>query len=408
MSIVALAPLLFALQPAMAGEFIVDWGPEVELRSSGTWARAIWTDDGWKLFHGSNGDYYVADLTKTGDTFADWEMDRNGRTQLTTHGELKDHSIKRCPDGTYLHIASANVAEPNDSAYAWVYDADFSVIASAPLAERVQRAHNDAAHFCSQLGAGVAYGGGQGPGEIFTIGSDLSMTSAVQTEWSARLTGASFWVDPDAGEITLVTAADPSELSKFTYDTDWNLVSQDSTPFAEPGTRAYWPMGLLKVGDYWMVAHVIRPEQTNVGGDDGNVRIVVLDESWSLVEDATLTANEIEDSGQRVWLARNGSQVLLSYDRQREHTIIELSIDLDRFNVDADADTGWDGSSDWGSGGGAGSGSDGDGVTDDTAGDEDDDAGSEGCDGCASTGTAPLGLAGSLALFAVAARRREP
>ena len=101
--------MLNLLSVAHAGDFLVAVGPEVELMNSGTWARAISTDSGWKLAHASNGDFYISDLTKTGDGLADWELNRDTRRQLTFHGELKDHAIKRCPDGTYLHLASANV-----------------------------------------------------------------------------------------------------------------------------------------------------------------------------------------------------------------------------------------------------------------------------------------------------------
>ena len=88
----------------------------------------------------------------------------------------------------------------------------------------------------------------------------------------------------------------------------------------------------------------------------------------------------------RPWLARQGDLVLMSYDRQRQHTVLEIRLDLDAFGVDPDEDTGWDGSDGWGgsSGGGAG---------DDTGGDDDDsDARSGGCGGCAVPGPAPLGL----------------
>ncbi len=405
MSLISLAPLLATLAPAQAGDFIVAVGPEVELMSAGTWARALWVDDGWKIFHSSNGDYYVADLVKTGDGLADWEMDRANRKQLTSHGELKDHAIKRCPDGTFLHIASANLDRANDSSYAWVYDENFDIVASAPLEERTDRDHNDASHYCSRLGRGVAYGGGPGGGTIFRIEDDLSITAAGDTPNAVGLQGSSFWVDPDAGEISLVTSSEPGNLNRHIYDADLNLMETLTTPYAQPGTRAYWPMGLLKVGDFWIVAHIFRPEPTQEGGDDGNVRVIVLDESWSIVEEAILTDNEIRDSGQRTWLARKGSQVLFSYDRQRQHTVIEMTIDLSRFGVDAESDTGWDGSSGWGgedggSGGGAGG--------DDTGpGDEDDEDGKGGCDGCAAVGPGAAVGGLILALAAAATRRRR-
>jgi hypothetical protein len=401
-----IALMLAALAPtALAGDFIVATGPEVELQNSGTWARVIATADGWKLAHASNGDFYVADLSKTGDALGDWEMDRDSRVQLTQHGELKDHAIKRCPDGTYLHVASANVEQNNDSAYGWRYSADWEVIAQAPIEEREPaRAHNDMGLYCSALGAGVAFGGDGGPPAILSIDADLDATVAKELDFSVRATGAGMWVDPEAEIISMFYTDFAGNLYRLDMDPQLNQLSSVNRPITEPDLRAYWPQGVLRVGDYWLVAHMVRPQQTSTGGDDGNVRLLVVDDELQIQDEATLTDNAIEDAGMRPWIARKGDQVVMSYDRQRQHTVMEIRLDLDAFNVDPDADTGWDGSDGWG-GEGGGSGSDG-GAGDDTAGD-DDDADKDGCGGCAAPGGAPLGVAAAAGLVALARRRRR-
>jgi hypothetical protein len=392
-----LAPLLFALAaPALAGDFILATGAEVELRNSGTWARAIPVDGGWKLAYAGNGDYYVSDLVKTGDGLEDWELDNGTRIQLTQHGELKDHAIKRCPDGSYLHLASANVTDANDSAYGWRYGADWAVLTQAPIEEsQPARAHNDMAIYCSGLGAGVAFGGQGGPPAILTIDADLNATVAAELPFQVRATGSSIWVDPEEEVITMFYTDQSGNLHKMRMDDDLNVLDEVDRPISEESLRAYWPQGLLRVGDYWLVAHMVRPAQTQVGGDDGNVRLLVLNDQLEIQDDATLTDNELEDAGQRPWLARKGDLVVMSYDRQRQHTVVEVRLDLEAFGVDPDADTGWDGSD--GSGSGAG---------DDTADDEDDGDGKGACGGCAAPGGAPVGLAAGLGLLALA-RRRE-
>lgn len=397
----SVALLFLALaSPAAAGDFILATGPEVELRNSGTWARAIATTDGWRLAHASNGDFYIATLSKTGDGLGDWEMERDSRVQLTQHGELKDHAIRRCPDGTYLHLASANVDQPNDSAYGWRYSADWEVLAQAPIEEREgARAHNDMALYCSALGAGVAFGGKEGPPAILSIDADLGASMARELPFDVRPTGAGMWVDPASEQIMMFYTDFSGNLHKLDMDPDLNTIGTNSRPVAPEGLRAYWPQGVLRVGDYWLIAHMVRPHETSVGGDDGNVRIVVVDDALQIQDEALLTDNPIEEAGMRPWLARQGDLVLMSYDRQRQHTVLEIRLDLDAFGVDPDEDTGWDGSDGWGgsSGGGAG---------DDTGGDDDDsDARSGGCGGCAVPGPAPLGLFTVAGLLAVARRR---
>ena len=403
------ALLLVALaSPALAGDFILATGPEVELRNSGTWARAIATSDGWRLAHASNGDFYIASLTKTGDGLGDWEMDRDSRVQLTQHGELKDHAIRRCPDGSYLHVASANVAEPNDSAYGWRYSADFEVLAQAPIEEaNSARAHNDMALYCSALGAGVAFGGQGGPPAILSIDADLNAEVARELAFDVRPTGAGFWVDAEAELISLFYTDFTGNLHKLDMDASLNQVATMNRPIAEESLRAYWPQGVLRVGDYWLIAHMVRPQQTSVGGDDGNVRLVVVDDQLQIQDEALLTDNPIEEAGMRPWLARQGDLVLMSYDRQRQHTVLEIRLDLDAFGVDPDEDTGWDGSDGWGGSSGGGSGGN---SAGDTASDEDDDgSGKDGCGGCAAPGSVPAsvpaGLLASLALLTIVRRR---
>jgi hypothetical protein len=421
------AALIAMLMPAaQAGDFILETGPEVELRNSGTWARAHVVDGGWKLTFSGNGDYYIADLVKTGEGLGDWALQDGTRVQLTDHGELKDHAIRRCPDGTYLHVASANVTDVNDSAYAWRYAADWSLIGTGTIAEsEMARSHQDMGLYCSSLGSGAAFGGREGPPGIVSINEDLTPGAAKDLPFEVRPTGSGMWVAPETELITLFWTDGMGNLHKWDMDPDLNTVATTDRPIAEESLRAYWPQGVLRVGDYWLIAHMVRPLETSVGGDDGNVRLLVLNDQLEIQDDATLTDNEIQDAGMRPWITRKGDTVVMAYDRQRQHTVVEIKLDLEAFGVEADEDTGWDGSDDGsgdgggdgsgdgsgdgggdGSGDGGGSGTD---TTDDTAGGAAADGTDtkDGCGGCASPGTAPMGIAAGVGLLALARRRRE-
>ncbi|MEC7948386.1 MAG: hypothetical protein VX265_12535 [Myxococcota bacterium] len=423
-----LASLLFFPlgMPALAGDFILETGPEVELRSSGTWARAHVVDGGWKLTFSGNGDYFINDLVKTGDGLADWALRDGTRVQLTQHGSLKDHAIKRCPDGTYLHLASANVTVPNDSAYAWRYSSDWQVIDQATIAESESaRSHQDMGLYCSRLGAGAAFGGNEGPPAIVEIADDLTATVGTELPFQVRAVGSGMWVDPESELITLFYTDQRGSLHKLDMDPDLNQVGEVSRPIAEESLRAYWPQGVLRVGDYWLIAHMVRPLQTPVGGDDGNVRLLVLNDQLEIQDDATLTDNPVAEAGMRPWLTRKGDVVLMAYDRQRQHTVVEIRLDLEAFGVGAENDTGWVGSDDGGTGGGTGGDAGADGGAGDGAGvggsgagggsNPDGDTASggaaldetTGCGGCAAPGTGPIGLAAVLAALAAGRRRRE-
>jgi hypothetical protein len=418
------AALIAMLTPsALAGDFILETGPEVELRNSGTWARAHVVDGAWKLTFAGNGDYYIADLVKTGEGLGDWELQDGTRVQLTDHGDLKDHAIRRCPDGTYLHAASANVTDVNDSAYAWRYAADWSLIGTGTIAESdMARSHQDMGLYCSSLGSGAAFGGREGPPGIVRINDDLTPGAATDLPFEVRPTGSGMWVDAESELITLFWTDGMGNLHKWDMDPDLNTVATTNRPIAEEALRAYWPQGVLRVGDYWLIAHMVRPLDTSVGGDDGNVRLLVLNDQLEIQDDATLTDNDIQDAGMRPWITRKGDVVVMAYDRQRQHTVVEIRLDLAAFGVAGDEDTGWTGSDDGGgsgdgsgdgagngSGDGAGSGDGGGSGSADTATDLPADGTSEkdACGGCAASGTAPLGLAAGVGLLALARRRQD-
>ena len=152
--------LLSLTQTALGQTFVREFGPSTELESAGTWARALPMENGWKIAYSSGSAYMVGDLENESGDLDGWKIDKSNQIRLTPEefGLLKDHAIKRCPDGTYLHTASANIVEQNDSAYAWRYDENFEVIGhSAVELKASDRGHNDMAHICSHLAQGVAF-----------------------------------------------------------------------------------------------------------------------------------------------------------------------------------------------------------------------------------------------------------
>ncbi len=405
MSVLLLSALLFS--SAHAVDFFTEIGPQAELRVAGTWGRVIPVEGGWSYAFGRNGNYWVAPLTRGADA-GDWTLHIDQEIQLTTHGELKDHAIRRCPDGTFLHLASANVEEPNDSAYVQRYDGDWAVVQSGVVEEREPgRAHNDMPLLCADVFTGTAFSGVGTDGKFFHIDPDLGIRIGPSTPREAHSTGASMLADPDGEHFYYVAASFEGDLLRYTYDADLNVVDTRRVPVVEyPGERTYWPQGLMRVGDYYLVAMMTRDNSNP--GDDGDILLVVLDEEWtSLQARVNITENPPENMGMRPWLARSGSTLLVSYDRQREHTVIEVQLDLEAFGLSpGDDDTGW-GDGTWEGG------SDGDGGGADGAADGGEDSGSaaeagddKGC-GCATGaggGGAALGLIG---LAALAWRRRE-
>ena len=391
---------LALLSSALAGPHITSVGPQVELEVAGTWGRVIPTEEGWMYTFSRSNDYWVAPLERSGDA---WDLILDGQIQLTDHGDLKDHAIRICPDGTYLHTASLNLDEPNDSAYVYRYDGDWNPIGDAVIEEREPtRRHNDMPLLCSSVFTGTAFSGSGDAAGFFRINDDLSSERVAGLPREANSTGASMLADKDRGVFEFITTSVEGDLIRFTFDQDFNVVDQRSTPIAEGGGEiTYWPQSALKVGDYYVVAVMSR--QASWSGDDGDIILIVLGEDWNdLYQRVNVTNNPEDNLGMRPWIARKGSTLLVSYDRQREHTVIEVGLDLTAFGLEpGEDDTGW-GSGQPGSDGGSDGSGDG---SSDGSGDSGEAASDAGGCGCAATSTGGGGLAFALGLLGLARRR---
>jgi hypothetical protein len=384
------------LQNADAQSIIAEVGPPVETGTNGTWARAIPTDDGWFMGVGTAGDFYVAPLLRTGEGLADWSFDRESWVAITDHGDLKDHAIQRCPDGSYLHVASANNREANDSAYAWRVSADFRILSSGIVEENnPDNAHNDMATICSPWVTGAvfsSFGTGGPPTASFFHIDESGSTSTVQELGELQVEGGAFLADAPTERIILTSANFDGNLELTTFDTELNPTGSTSVEIPPREERAFWPQSMIRVGQFYFVAMMSMVDEGPGSGDTGDVWLHVLDEDFNLLEQHKLTDyGSGRESAMRPWLARQDDLLLVSYDIQTTHTFLAVRLDLD--GVD-DVDTGFPSDGD----DGAGAGEDG------AAADED-----EGKDGgCATGGALPGGgLFGALlALGLLSGRRR--
>jgi hypothetical protein len=389
-----LVAVALLVAPAAAGAAVVDEvGPVLQTGTNGTWARVIAVDGGWLLGVAHAGDFKIAPLVNTGSGLSDWSWDQRVWVNVTNHGDLKDHAIRLCPDGTFLTVASANVVSPNDSAYAWRLDADLQPRASATLAEgRGDRAHNDMALLCSDLGDGVMFAnvGGSGPrgGVWVEVGAGAEAAAELPMGDIAPL-GAGVMADLERGLIVLATESG-GQLRMALYEPGMVLVDEAVVSVSAPGERSYWPSGLVRAGDFYIVAMMARPDNGPTG-DTGNVWLHVLDLDFNLVEQHQLTNFDAEanQAAMRPWLAVQGEQLLVSFDENLNHSYMEVRLTV------SGADE---------AGGGAG-GADGGGAP---AGDDVDDADDGGKDGgCSATGGAGAGaLLPALAALGLRGRRR--
>ncbi len=394
-------PLLMALllAPDAQASVVLSISPELDIGQGGNWGRAWPGPDGWKISFGFDRDYHVADLVGEDGS---WQVIFDSIQSLTDDGIYSDHGIERCPDGGFLHVASANLDSPNDSAYATRISVDWQVLAAGPVEERVgTTAHNDMAVICSDLASGVTFQDfGSQDILFFPIETGVDVGDPIVIDGELVMTGGALLRDPNAERIIVSagTIGSPSTQGIQVGELSPDLVLQSAhrLDVVDGDIFAYWPQELFAVGDFFLVAFMARPVSGT--GDTGNVYLAVLDQDLQLqevvqVSDVDLSA---EEGGHRPGLARSGDTLLLTWDRLNQLALFELKLDLVALGVDPDdEETGWPGGSDsgWGDGGDGG---------DD--GDEDDSDGGGGC-GCAA-GTSPGLVVAVLGALGLRRRRR--
>lgn len=387
--------LTTAFSVAEAQNLIGEIGQPVETGTSGAWTRALATDDGWYMGVGTNGDFHIGKLTQTGSGLNDWSFDRSSWVRGTDHGGLKDHAIRRCPDGTWLHVASTANIDPNDSAYAWRLTEDFQIIASGIVEENYpQRAHNDMATLCSPNVQGAvftAFGGSTKTATFFHI-DDTANTSETQVIGEILTEGASFLDDAPTERIILVSASHLYGLQIDTFDYDLNLIEHLEIDVPPDNERSFWPQRIMRIGQYYVIAAMSMNEAG--GSDTGDVWLHVLDEEFNLLEQHRITNyGSGRSSAMRPWMERMDDMLIVSYDILTTHTFVAIELNLD--GVD-DVDTGFPDA-------GGDDGEDGDGSeVDDPAASTDDKGG-----GCMVTGGSAGGLALTLALLGARRRRND-
>ena len=341
---------LLLLSVVRADSFIVEMGDPVELRSSGAWVRVFPTQDGWIAALGSNSSFYTADVYKTGPGLNDWEM--SPKRQVVDNSDLVDHAIKRCPDGSYLHAASGRNLEGGGSEYLylWRYDEDFSILAHSELrAGQGTHAHNDPNLMCSDAGKGVFLSilGLEYATDFFSLDAELNALEVISVRDNPRGNGGGVLYDVHQDKVIQIGMDYNRPLTVNVYDSDLVWVESEEVALLSSPLRAYWAQGLIKVGEYYLLAHMGKDDAW-MGSDKGDVFLSVLDKNWMLVEQQRVTSLEDGEAAMRPWVARKGDQVLLSFDLYNEQTIVEAKLDLSTFGLDgSEPDTGVVPGGDW-------------------------------------------------------------
>ncbi|MES2643437.1 MAG: hypothetical protein V4850_28395 [Myxococcota bacterium] len=323
---------------AWAGSLLVDVGPEthIDVDRSGNWGRLFPAETGWDFFFASGGEYQHVPLD---DAFV---PDLTRLTRLTGRSDLVDHAIARCPDGSWLHIASASALSLDDSAWAFRYDADLGMTASSQLFDsEPTQVHRDMPVVCAE---GFAATGFFDPDSrvsfrLVELGPDATAVRVVEPDHAPIVTGSSLFSDGVTVGIASFKGDDGDYLHVTEYTTaDLAVEDRHLQDVSIRGQKAYWSQGYTRVGNRHVLAHMVRDEAAGFDAQDGDVWLSVFNLDWRLSEQVQVSHNTPPNGGMQPWLTFRDDTLVVSYTRELENYAFVVTID----RVEAGLDPGPD------------------------------------------------------------------
>ncbi len=302
---------------AFAGPVFGEVGDETPLDLDGNWPRAFpgGQRGGFVTFGAGGGDFKLnhADSSLKADHYDD--------RLLTGRTDLKDHDIRPCPDGTWLHTATGDTLADHDSAWVWRYDADFRILAHETFAEASTDGSNfvDLPVVCGPEFQGFAYA--FPPGRISArfaeIGPDAASSSVVDLRSAPFSTGSSLINDSD-GTLWMVGSfteeGQPArKLLAAHYDADLTEINHIVLTVAEEGSEVYWPQATIRVGDVFIVAHMLRDSSLAWTQQEGDIALTAFDvATWAQLDQVRLSNNVAPTGGMQPFVVFDGRDGLVA------------------------------------------------------------------------------------------------
>mgnify|MGYP002629790957 CR=1 FL=1 len=359
--------LFLALSPTVEAGYVVSVGDPIEMNPWGTFHRTAPNgEDGWLYMIGTGGNWYV--------------VETDNQHQSTVQGDyvvpdfdlMVDRGLASCPNGDWLLAGSGNLEAHNDTLWVWRLDADWNVIGESTLLEAANGvATNDMAVICSSFFSGVGVvdmeGGGHGTVQVYEVDDQAQFVQTHDLGQGLPNVQGSGWAVNEADQQLIMVGADifsGSGLTFTVFDGDMNVVASHAAEVATSPSNAtvYWPQGLMRAGDLYVVAHLAYDPADLEGEPPGNVYLQFYDQDFQLLGGEQVSFYEPPEAASRPGFARRGEQMVVTWDAQNVPYLVDVELDLTGANLPGDSaepnasDDPSDPADDSGEGGGGGCG----------------------------------------------------
>jgi hypothetical protein len=321
---------LFLLSIVHADSFFSNVSEEINIEIGGTWAIPIHDGYQWWLGMGQASDLWIAPMFE-----GSWFIDMAQTKNLSNVGTLRDHSFRKCSDGSFLHLSGGDTGSPNQI---FRYDSAFDLISQQgyPQADP-PHATNDVPAICGDSFDGFGIAEGQGREDFFVEVDDNSTPSSpILLPDSPRMTGAGL---TEVNEQLIVAGMDPGpDISISVYDTNFDIVERALIAPISEEILHYWPSRIEKIGEYYLIATMGRDPLSGFGVDNGDLYFVVVNQAFETQEWLQLSFNDPESGGggMRPWFEYYEDQLVIGYDKSNSLYLYTLNLNLDKFqNLDS-------------------------------------------------------------------------
>ena len=319
-------PLWLFLSFANAEPFVYDISDAIDLEIGGNWSIPLIYNNDWHIALAQEGDLLLAPLEE-----GSWFIPFEEAISLTGRTDLSDHSLRQCPDGSWLHVASA---VPTNHIYR--YDDSFGLVAESEyLQGEPPHAANDVPAVCGPRFQGFGIAEQVGLRDFF-IDVDQSASLSVPTEMtdSPRMTGAGLLDDGNWSQLLAVGVDPGPNLTVSAYGLELELQERWIIERPLPEIVLYWPSSFTRVGDYFLILTMGRDPAENWDADTGDVYLFVVDETFTLLEWHQVTfADPFLGGFMRPWLQRKEDTIVMGFDKQNAVFIAHATLDLEAFGI---------------------------------------------------------------------------
>jgi hypothetical protein len=168
----------------------------------------------------------------------------------------------------------------------------------------------------------------------------LNVTEILSLDSPAMSTGSSLRAELDTDTLLVVHGIHNSwdggiHMRRYTPDLELLEDKPLQVPLPSEDHAPYWPQGLLRVGDHYLVAYVVGTrDAVDMYGD---IQLTAFDADFEEVETITvIKQGDLEWGFMRPWISCREDQVVVSFDHNNDQVtfLASVTLDLEALGVD--------------------------------------------------------------------------